>query len=150
MRALKLIPFLFVLSLLVDQIVLVPGQAEAKDCCKTCPCTWMCTCPGVGICPWFACLTDEPEKFEAWSSDKELQVAGLYSSSPASSPQPIGIDRLISRTSLGTCARNSDTYIRKFFSAKEDHLKYDATFLRYNTNQDETTEVLQISMNAQR
>jgi hypothetical protein len=136
MRLLKLIPLFSLFLMLGGQVMFLPGQAYAWQCCTSCPCKPTCLCPGVGGCPYFRCHTDDSPIFQGQTLvlNEMLDIRGNYDSRPSPDRRPNSTGRLITLTSSGQCAGNNFTL--KFFNTAVDRLKFDPDFLKYNANQD--------------
>jgi hypothetical protein len=145
-------PFLLFLVLGV-LVVLAPMYASAACCgCSKC---WMktytnppCSCPGEGGC--HVCLTDDSDliQSETLVGNEMLNIKGIYDSRPSLTLRSTSIDRLITVTDLGQCARNN--YTLKFFHSPEDRLKFERDFLKYKASQDNSVVAFQITANGEK
>lgn len=148
MHVLKLIPLFSLFLVLGGQVMFIPDQAyAAKSCCRSCPCTIFCICPGVGTCPWFYCNTDDSATLQTQTviNYQKLDISGSYASSPSSVLRSYSIDRLIARTSSDQCDKNN--LALKFFHRAEDRLKFERDFLKYNASEDNTIVTSQMTLN---
>lgn len=138
-------PLLLVLLLLSSYALLPSDQAYARKPC----CTWcgqmFCTPPGVGNCPWFACLTDDTDMLQAQIVMSNAILAIGIRSDSQSSPtvRPTSIDRLITLPNLRRCARNN--FALRLFQSDVDHPKrFASDFPKYNASHNNNLVAFQI------
>lgn len=152
MRLLKLVPLFSFLLMLGGQFTFPPGQAYA-GCCLTCPCMAYCICPGVGSCRYFYCPPHQPDdstvlQVQRVPGNETLDIRANYNSPTSPALTSTSVDRLITVTSSGQCAKSN--FRMKLLQSVEVDLKFEPDFLKYNTSKDNNIVAFQQPMNGEK
>ena len=82
MRMLRLVPAFLLCLIVGGQVMFLPGQAYARCCmCGMCN-PAMCTCPGVGSCPWCARPDSQSLQSNAPTDNDRVDIRSVQAREP--------------------------------------------------------------------